>query len=89
MPDSALWTIHEAAAYLQLPISAIYKMTAAKARLRIPHVRIAGRLRFRRRDLDEWVELLTVSNLEVLRRTRKKGQQVFDGVNSQEAAPQR
>ena len=37
-----LWTIREAAEYLRLPLSAIYKMTGAKARLRIPHIRIAG-----------------------------------------------
>ena len=83
-----LWTIREAAEYLRLPLSAIYKMTGAKARLRIPHIRIAGRLRFRRADLDEWLALLTVSNLEVLRKTRKK-RQVSDGLNPQEATPQR
>ena len=89
MTDLTLWTIRQAAAYLQVPVSAIYKMTAAKARLRIPHVRIAGRIRFRKQDLDEWLDLMTVSNLEVLRRARKKGQQVINGFDSQEAASQR
>jgi excisionase family DNA binding protein len=89
MPDTQqLWTIREAAEYLRLPISAIYKMTCAKARLRIPHIRIAGRLRFRRADLDEWLALLTVSNLEVLRKAHKK-RQVSDGLNPQEASFQR
>ena len=65
------WTIHEAAEYLSLPVSSLYKMTGPKARLRIPHVRIAGRLRFRRADLDRWLDALTVSNLDVLAKVRR------------------
>ncbi len=65
-----LWTITEAARYLQIPESSIYKMTARKARVRIPHIRIAGRLRFRKADLDTWLSMLTVSNLDVLKRVQ-------------------
>ena len=92
MPDVAtdrLWTVHEAAAYLQLPVSAIYKMTAPKGRLRMPHVRIAGRLRFRRVDLDAWLELLTVSNCDVLRKTRQLSRKVSRGDDSQTEVGQR
>ena len=82
MTDSAverLWTVVEAAEYLHVPVSAIYKMTARTARLRIPHIRLAGRLRFRRDDLDEWVELLTVSNTATLARMRKRARKGVDG----------
>ena len=66
-----VWTIQEAAAYLSLPVNSLYKMTGPKARLRVPHIRIAGRLRFRKADLDKWLDVLTVSNLEVLARARR------------------
>jgi len=84
-----LWTIRDAAHYLRVPISAIYKMTARKARVRIPSVRISGRLRFRRADIDEWLELLTVSNVEVLRTVRHGSRKVCHGIDSQEEAPRR
>lgn len=82
-PPERLWTIPEAAQYLSVPVGAVYKMTAPKARVRVPHVRIAGRLRFRRADLDAWLDLLTVSNLDVLRRMRKAARKVSHGVDSQ------
>lgn len=66
-----VWTIQEAATYLSLPVNSLYKMTGPKARLRVPHIRIAGRLRFRKADLDRWLDVLTVSNLEVLARARR------------------
>jgi len=68
---SAVWTIREAAAYLSVPVNSLYKMTGPKARLRVPHIRIAGRLRFRRIDLDRWLDVLSVSNLEVLVKARR------------------
>ena len=70
MSDSAspdrLWSVGDVAAYLDVPVSSVYKMTGKKARLRIPHLRIAGRLRFRKTDIDRWLELLTVSDVDVL-----------------------
>jgi len=66
-----VWTIEEAATYLSLPVNSLYKMTGPKARLRVPHIRIAGRLRFRKADLDRWLDVLAVSNLEVLARARR------------------
>ena len=69
-PDR-LWSVAEVADYLSMPASSVYKMTGPKARTRIPHVRIAGRLRFRKRDIDSWIELLTVSNLGTLRKVAK------------------
>ena len=78
-----LWTVADAADYLQLPISAIYKMTAPKAPLRIPHVRLAGRLRFRQADLDAWLDLLTVSNLDTLRTMQHTSRKVRHGDDPQ------
>lgn len=61
-----LWSVNNVAEYLNLPVSSIYKMTGPKAKLKIPHVRIAGRLRFRKADVDRWLDVLTVSNIETL-----------------------
>lgn len=85
MPDAhpaCLWNIDEAAAYLRLPRSAVYKMTAPKASTRIPHVRISGRLRFRRADLDRWVDLLTVSNLDRMAKARRLARKEPYGVDT-------
>lgn len=62
----ALWSIEDVAAYLGVPVGSVYKMTAETARIRIPHLKIGGRLRFRRTDIDRWLDLLVVSNLETL-----------------------
>jgi excisionase family DNA binding protein len=69
--EAGLWVVDQAADYLQVSPGAIYKMTGRKARLRIPHIRVGGRLRFRQADLDRWLTLLTESNLDVLERVRK------------------
>ncbi len=72
-----LWDIGEVSRYLHVPTSAIYKMTSRRT---IPHVKIDGRLRFRQAEIDQWLELLSISNLDRLatsrsfakrRRTRK------------------
>jgi hypothetical protein len=70
-----------------MPVGSIYKMTARKASVRIPHVRIGGTLRFRRTDIDRWLQLLTVSNLEALAKVRRHAQQVTHGDHSQAHAP--
>ena len=65
-PSNRLWNVGDVAAYLNLPVSSVYRMTGKKARIRIPHVRIGGKLRFRQADIDRWLELLTVSDVDVL-----------------------
>jgi excisionase family DNA binding protein len=67
-----VWLVADVAAYLQVPVSSVYRMTGRAAGLRIPHIRLAGRLRFRRSDIDQWLTLLTVSNVDVLSRLRQK-----------------
>lgn len=69
---AGLWNVGETAAYLQMSRHAIYKMTARQAHVRIPHIRVGGKLRFRQADIDRWLALLTVSNLEALERARNQ-----------------
>lgn len=72
----ALWSVQDAGAYLDLSVSSVYKMTARRARVPIPHIRIGGKLRFRRTEIDRWLGLLTVSNLDVLERVRNRARRV-------------
>jgi excisionase family DNA binding protein len=82
-----LWNVEEVADYLHLPVGSIYKMTAPKSRTTIPHVRVSGRIRFRKHDIDRWLELLTVSNLEVLERVRRRTRKASHGNHPQTEAP--
>ena len=85
-PPQTLWNVGEVAAYLRVPESSVYKMTARKATLCIPHIRIGGRLRFLRTDVDRWLALLSISNLASLERTRQRMTQVIHGNDSQTEA---
>lgn len=78
-----LWDIANVSTYLQIPVSSIYKMTARKAVVRIPHIRIGGKLRFRQSDVDRWLTLLTTSNIEALSKMRQKVSQVTHGHDPQ------
>ena len=77
--DGSLWSIEEVSGYLQVPVSSIYKMTARGSATPIPHIRIGGRLRFRRDDIDRWVSLQATSNLQALERIRQKALKVTHG----------
>ena len=79
----SLWDIADVSAYLRVPPSSIYKMTARKAAVRIPHIRIGGKLRFRQSDVDQWLTLLTTSNIEALSKMRQKVSQVKYGNDPQ------
>ena len=55
----------------------------------MPHLKIAGRLRFRKADIDRWLDLLLVSNVPTLVRVREKlevGKVMSRGIDSQEKA---
>jgi len=54
VPDTML--VEEASPYLRLPISSIYDRTAPGAADPIPHYKIGKLLRFKRADLDKWLE---------------------------------
>ena len=81
----SLWDITDVSAYLKIPVSSIYKMTARKAAVRIPHIRIGVKLRFRQSDVDRWLTLLTTSNIEALSKMRQKVFTVTHGHDSQTA----
>ncbi len=80
---ASLWNIEDVSAYLQVPVSSVYKMTARKAVVQIPHIRIGGKLRFRYADVDRWLTLLTTSNIEALSKMRQKVSQVTHADDSQ------
>lgn len=51
--NPSLMDIEQAAQYLNISVSYIYKLVAKKG---IPHVRIASKILFKQQDLDKWVE---------------------------------
>jgi excisionase family DNA binding protein len=59
--EQFLWKIPDVARYLRLPLNSVYKMTAPKSKIRIPHMRIAGKVRFRKADVDQWLDQFIVS----------------------------
>ena len=82
LASGPIWTIADVSAYLQVPVGSVYKMTARKAQVRIPHIRIGGKLRFRQSDVDQWLTLLTTSHVEALSKMRQKVSQVNHGDDS-------
>lgn len=70
--EERLWNVEDVGAYLGIPSTSVYKMTGRKASVHIPHIRISGRLRFRRADIDRWLTLLTVGTLEGLSKVRQR-----------------
>jgi hypothetical protein len=58
-------------------------MTGPKASVRIPHIRIGGLLRFRPSDVEQWLTLLTVSNIDTLARMRDASRKATHGHHSQ------
>jgi excisionase family DNA binding protein len=80
-----LWDVAGVSVYLKVPVSSIYKMTARKAVVRIPHIRIGRTLRFKKADVDRWLTLLTTSNVEALSKVRQKVAEVTRGHDSQTA----
>ena len=69
--QETLWSIEDVATYLGVPVGSVYKMTAETARICIPHLKIGGRLRFRKADLDRWLDLLVVSNLDTMTKAKR------------------
>jgi excisionase family DNA binding protein len=56
MGEERLWQVEDVAGYLDVPVSSVYKLTSRKSRIRIPHIHVNGRLRFRKVDIDGWLE---------------------------------
>lgn len=66
MTEQFLWKTPDVAQYLGIPLSSVYKMTGRKSRIRLPHIRIAGKVRFRKDDIDRWLEQFAVTNHSML-----------------------
>lgn len=57
MPDSnSLLNVQQVADYLQLNLSTVYQWAQQS---RLPAIKLGGRWRFRRADLDAWLEAQT------------------------------
>ena len=67
-----LWRIGEVSRYLGVPRSAVYKMTAARSSNPIPHLKLGRLLRFRKADIDEWLDCWAVSSTNELARARAR-----------------
>jgi excisionase family DNA binding protein len=72
MDERGLWGIDEVARYLAIPRSSVYKMTSEKGRERIPYLKLGGRLRFRKADIDRWLDALLVSPVERLEYAKRR-----------------
>ena len=61
MTEQYLWRTPDVAQYLGIPLSSVYKMTGPKSPIRMPHIRIAGKVRFRKADIDGWLDQFLIS----------------------------
>jgi excisionase family DNA binding protein len=61
MTEQYLWKTPDVAKYLGIPLSSVYKMTGPKSATRMPHLRIAGKVRFRKADIDRWLDQFLIS----------------------------
>jgi len=66
MTEQCLWKISEVAQYMGMPRSSVYKMTGPKSALRIPHIKIGGKVRFRKADIDQWLDHHMVTKNDLL-----------------------
>lgn len=53
----ALWCVEDVTRYLAVPVESIDKMISERS---IPHLSIGEHLRFRRSDIDRWLDLMAV-----------------------------
>ncbi len=77
MAEQGLWKISDVAEYLGVPRRSIYKMTGPKSVIRIPHMRIAGKVRFRKTEVDRWLDQFAVSTGESGTNYRARRKQRF------------
>lgn len=72
MIEQYLWKTPDVAQYLGIPLSSVYKMTGRKSPIRLPHIRIAGKVRFRKADIDRWLDQFLVSTNGLLTKLNSK-----------------
>jgi excisionase family DNA binding protein len=65
MTEQYLWKTPDVAQYLGIPLSSVYKMTGPKSAIRMPHIRIAGKVRFRKTDIDRWLDQFLISTKDL------------------------
>ena len=59
--EAPIMNVDDLAEYLKVPVAWIYKRTGGKE---IPHIKLANRqLRFRKKDIDEWLESLKMPSV--------------------------
>jgi excisionase family DNA binding protein len=55
--DDSLWDVAETAEYLRLKVAGVYRLAESRDPAeRLPHVKIGALLRFRREDIDRWLD---------------------------------
>jgi excisionase family DNA binding protein len=60
VPAEPLWTVREAAAFLRLTATSLYRLVEDN---QIPYIRVSERrLRFRRADLENWLNGRRMAN---------------------------
>ena len=77
-----LWNVTDVARFLDVPISAVYKMTSRNT---IPYIKLGGRLRFRRADVERWLDVWSVSPLARLEAAKRQAERI--GIGGRDDAP--
>jgi len=85
MENNRLWVIEDVALYLGIPHSSVYKMTAARSTNPIPHLKIGGLLRFRKHEIDQWLDLWAVSSLGRLKKAAQRARRTHGTHSHKEA----
>jgi excisionase family DNA binding protein len=82
--SSDFMIINEVSGYLQLKVSTVYKLVEEK---KIPHYRIGGQIRFKKSDIDQWMERqreeivdVKVEANKIIRSLEKGPAQDVDGI---------
>ena len=55
MGNDAYFTARELADYLRLNVQTVYRKTKEGGTYRLPHTRIDGSIRFKKSDVDKWL----------------------------------
>jgi excisionase family DNA binding protein len=56
VPSEPLWTKDDAAAYLRIKPETIYQLTRRRSRHPLPYLPCGKFMRFRRSEIDKWLE---------------------------------
>jgi excisionase family DNA binding protein len=73
--EKALWTVEEVSTYLSVKPSTIYQWAKDGG---IPHFRLGKVLRFKKAEIDTWIENCRAKPID----PAKKGREIFKGVKN-------